>query len=312
MFRTCDQGRLAGRVVFAALIVCWMAADADAQGNRRQVRHQQPQQQGAGTPIDLEGSFVAFRNGVIEIENGLQKEKWQCKPAQSVVVIAKAEAPADFLQKGTYISFTAEVNLKKGTIEEPISEVTIFIPGGKAQPGVFLPEHAAELYISQDDMKIQQQMASMGGGGMGGMGAMGMGGMAGMGMDSMMPAEPGEKKSRKKEKPPETMTLVVRGMIKTLSKAGALVLTVPPNVYTKPAIKGKIADEPAIEAVLTGRAVFEYAKKGDKVAVSGNHMTQFGPTMMQLTYMNVEFSGPLEKPGKKKATKKSAKDDEDE
>lgn len=306
----CNYGKYAGRLAFAAVIVFFTVADVQAQTNRQQKRHKgQQQQQSQGTPVDMEGSFLAFRNGVVEVQNDLQDEKWQCKPATGAVVVAKAEAPMDFLQKGSYISFTAEVNLKKGTIEEPISELTIFVPGGKAQPGVFLPEHAAELYVSQDDMKLQKQMSAMGGGGMGGMG---MGGIGGMGMGSMMPADPGEKKSRKKEKPPESMELVVRGQVKSLTKAGAMTLTVPANAYTKTAIKAKITDEPNIEAVLTGRTVFEFAKKGDKVTISGNQLTQYGPTMMQLTYMDVEFSGPLEKPGKKKTTAKKTKDDDDE
>ncbi len=282
--------------VCAAAVVFFMAADAHAQ---QRSKNRQPQKQGDGqaAPIDLEGTFSAARAGIFEIESAIG-EKWQCKPAANAVIIAKAEAPEDFLQKGAYISFTADVNLKKASIEEPIKEVTIFAPIGQCQPGVFLAEHAAELYVSREEMKLKQQMAK--GGGMGGMGTGGMGGMEPVG---------GGAKKQKKEKPPESMELVVRGSIKSLSKTGVMVLTVPQNAFTKTSIKCKLAESPTINAVLTGRTVLEYIKKGDKVTLAGNEMTQAGPNMMQLNYMDVEFSGPLEKPGKKKTTKKTKEEE---
>lgn len=87
-----------------------------------------------GTIDAIEGQFVRIRDS--------KSEPWVLSLSDETAVVVEGTAQAECLRPTLYVEFTAEVD-KKGSLTEPLAEITIIPAQSKTQVGLFAEDDEA-------------------------------------------------------------------------------------------------------------------------------------------------------------------------
>ncbi len=200
---------------------------------------------------------------------GDQLQLVQFGPNTRVLVSGKA-AP-EFLSTGQWVTFTAEVDKRRGAVVEKLTRLTIFTPTNKKAPGAY-PDQGFGMpsgtKFGGEGKDRDATKGSFGGGAERGPG--GFGADAGFGAGRGTGRKTSGNLSGSKTPSAVSQSFEVRGQI-TGIKNGRMTLRVPTE-YFKPSLKAELADDPEIELELVGLDCLRFAQKGDKVAVRGQRL----------------------------------------
>lgn len=231
--------------------------DRDA---RRQQQQQQPQQQLQKLPaLQATGTVEAVVPGYIKVLSNTN-QVWVLQVLPNARCQLTGKAKPEFLSPGLYVRFVAEVNKRRGTVDQKITKLTVFTPSTFRQPGaepdLGLGTSFGERPGAEKDKQAEQPAKP----------AFGAGALAGPG-----PAAGGPQTKRAgssagaKAGGPELFD--IRGQITSISH-GKATLQVP-NVYFKPMLRIEIAEDADIDVELDDPDGYTLARKGDKIQVRG-------------------------------------------
>jgi hypothetical protein len=91
-----------------------------------------------GPPLDVKGTIEAIQMAAMTVTTDANV-KMMVQPAPTCKIEVKGTAEAGFLAPGMYVSFSADVDKKKGATTEKVSKLTLFMPNPDKKPGVTAP-----------------------------------------------------------------------------------------------------------------------------------------------------------------------------
>lgn len=118
------------RALFATCVVVGLVAEVHAQAFRPG-RGRNPEMD----PFAAEGTVQAVIPGRIQIQT-LTDQTWVVFVDPTTKVHVTGTAEADFLRRGMFIKFSAQVD-KRGNVQSPIAELTIFTPSEENPVGIW-------------------------------------------------------------------------------------------------------------------------------------------------------------------------------
>jgi len=227
-------------------------------GRGRQPQRPQPQQQLQNLPpLQTTGVVDAVVPGYIRILSAQnQLLVLQVLPTAKCQLTGKAKPEA--LGPGCYIRFVAEVNKRRGTVDEKITALTVFTPSTLRQPGAepdsgmgtsFGPRPGADKKKGEEKAKPA------------------FGAAAAAGADTGKPAAGARKAGGAAAKGAVSEVFDVRGQVTRIAN-GKVELHVP-NAYFRPLLKVEIADDADIDVEVDDPTAYTLARKGDKVEAQG-------------------------------------------
>ena len=89
------------------------------------------------------GKFDAFQQNLIKFRDS-KNEAWLLSINHQTQIVVEGEAEADYLRPGLAVQFIGKLD-KKGALVEPIEEIEIFTPQGKAAFGFFPAKEEEDL-----------------------------------------------------------------------------------------------------------------------------------------------------------------------
>jgi len=225
-------------------------------GGRNRSQRQQPQQtmqqQLQNLPgLQTTGTVDAVVPGYIRVLTA-QNQLIVLQVLPTAKCQLTGNAKPDALAPGFYVRFLAEVNKRKGTVDEKVTSLTIFTPSVTRQPGAdedlgmgttFGPRPGAELPKAEGKAKPA------------------FGAKAAAGADAAKAAAGAVAKGAGGQ------VFDIRGQITSVSN-GKVKLNVP-NVHFRQLLTVEVAEDANIEVELDDPMGYTLARKGDKIEVQG-------------------------------------------
>ena len=221
---------------------------------------QQQQQQLNRMPVlDVSGTVEAVRNGRNQGRFGREPIVDPSGSTRRKSANSPARATRDALGAGLFVRFSGEVDKRHGTIEEPLTKLTVFTPSQFLQPGVE-PDAGFGTDFGQraaagKGKKMEAQPKSTFGADGGASGA---------------PARANGRKSADAagKNAPATEKFDIRGKIASISD-GRILVQLPANAFFRTMIRADIAEDAEIDVEIADPLAYTWARKGDKAHIQG-------------------------------------------
>ena len=201
------------------------------------------------------------------------------RPDAKVELLGTAEP--SFLRPGQLVRFIAQVDRKRGLVDEPVGSLLIFTPNFskiETQLGVFPAEPAP----GAEDLP----------GGVGHQGA--------LPQPAVSSAPNPSRRAHPKDSPrgdtasprslPEKIRLDIRGRLSGISKQGKLLVVLPPNAFLRGTLEVPLAENADIRVDWSEAGAFMMAAPGDRVRAKG---VQVGPNAIEVSELTIEKMTPL-------------------
>lgn len=226
----------------------------DQRRQQQQQLQQQQQQQLQKLPVlETSGTIEAVGPGMVQVLSAA-KQPWVLQVLPNATCQLTGKAKAEFLGPGLFVRFVAEVNKRRGTVDEKITKLTIFTPSQFRQPGAEPDLGAGSTFGDRTGAEKKADEAPKPTFGAGAAPSPALGGGAG-------------KRSGPGAKGDDVKMFDVRGQITAVSNGKATIHV--PNVYFKPLLRVEIAEDADIDVELDDPAGYTLARKGDKVQARG-------------------------------------------
>jgi len=150
------------RILLAAAVTLGLVAETSAQvfpGQRRNPREQPKMER-----FEASGTIAGIGRGQIQMVTATQ-QKWIVMVAPQASIHVTGTADPNYLKVGQFIRFNAAMD-KKGKIEEPVGEVTLYTPSAEFAIGIW-PEGMAVGDLGAEEPKHQPAPNPFGGGNFG-------------------------------------------------------------------------------------------------------------------------------------------------
>lgn len=242
----------------------------------------------AGAVIDTTGTVEAISLEFMLQIKSVAGQLYVLQLTQNSKLQVTGTAKVDVLAPGSFLSFVANVDKRRSTIEKKVEKLTLFTPSIERPMGAFPSQGGVESPLSPDPFAAAKPNR----------------------------AKPPRRKRARKEKDKDDDGSVVEsfeivGRLAGIDKRGKLTVYVPNN-YFKPAVQFELADDPEIELDLTGVAMYRLAKPGDKVKVRGKQVGQeLGQNLVQVMEATITLAEPFTTvptdPTKKKPARKTTR-----
>jgi len=240
-------------------------------GNRQERgRRQGMAEQSNLPPVTAFGTVEAMAPWKMQITTD-SGQAWLLQFLPNSEVNVMGTAAPEFLAPGQYVSFNAHVDKHSSRVDEKIARLKIFTPNETRILGAF-PRGTGAFAAGEGSQ-----------------------------------AESREDSGAGEAPPPGTEPFQIAGRISSVKNGKLVVLA--PNQYFKPSLKLELAEKPEIELDITGSALYQLARKGDKVEAGGS---QLAPQVMQVHEAKVILSEPLGGIEKKRRKGGAASDSGDE
>ncbi len=201
------------------------------------------------------------------------------RPDAKVELLGTAEL--SFLRPGQLVRFVAQVDRKRGVVEEPVSSLLIFTPNFskvETQPGVFPDEGAVSSGEGLPGVGFPQNGATQPGSG--------------------PPAHPTRRVNPRDSGRgatasvplPEKVRLDIRGRLSEITKQGRLVVLLPPNAFLRGPLEVPLVENAEIRVDWLDPKAYMMAAAGDRVRAKG---IQVGPNVVEVSELTIEKMGPL-------------------
>ncbi|MFH1267175.1 MAG: hypothetical protein ABIK89_15715 [Planctomycetota bacterium] len=221
----------------------------------------------AGTMIDTTGTVEAISPEFMLQIKSATGQVYVLQLTQNSKLQVTGTAKADVLGPGNFISFVADVDKRRGTVQNKVEKLILFTPSVERPLGAFPSQGGVEGPLSPDPFAA---------------------------------AEPGGAKpaSRKRTRNtedtgPAVESFEIVGQIAGVDKRGKLTVHAPNN-YFRPAVQVELGDDPKIELDLTGVMMYTLAKPGDKVKVRGKTVGQeLGPNVVEVAEATITLVEPF-------------------
>ena len=201
------------------------------------------------------------------------------RPDAKVELLGTAEP--SFLRPGQLVRFVAQVDRKRGIVEEPVSSLLIFTPNFsklETQLGVFPDEAAVPTGEGLPGVGFLQGSAAQPGSG--------------------PPAHPTRRPNPRDSSRagaaatqlPEKVRLDIRGRVSGLTKQGRLVVVLPPNAFLRGPLEVPLVENPEIRVDWSDTGAYMMVAAGDRIRAKG---MQVGPNVLEVSELIIEKMGPL-------------------
>jgi len=214
--------------------------------------------------VQPKGTIEAIGPGVIVMAAGAG-QFWQLRLTPKSKVQVRGTATASVLAPGQYVAFSADVDKRRGAIDEKVARLTIFTPSEQRMVGVFPSQEGLGPGVPAPGVQAPGVQAP----GLGpGNPAQPLGGQG----DAGLPVDRFD------------IAAQIRGV------AGGKLTLYAPNPYFRALFEVELAEAPEIALELAGLNYIMLAKKGDKIEGRG---VQLAPNVVQLSEVTIELSQPL-------------------
>ena len=267
-------------------------------------RAQFPLRGGRPTPIPANpsGTIEAIGRGVMRIKS-LAGQPYMLQLADRATVHVTGTAKKDVLGPGSFISFFAEVDKRRGEVQDKIGELIIFTPSPQRPLGAFPGGRPA---IAPDPSGADPQAAKP------------VAAVPPAAADvpppgaEKPPADARQSRSRSRrsrakdeDEGPLIDSFEIVGRITGIDKTGKITVYAP-NPYFKSAVQIELTEDPHIDLDLADVRSLALARPGDKVLARGQ---QVAPNVVQVNEIAVQLTEPFttvpEEPEKKSSRRTS-------